>query len=241
MNNICNQGDSSVEKQLLCRQSVVKTVEKSSWFCETRKILWKYDLPDIEDLVIDSYQSKEWKRLVYKRVNEYWVQRIENQLTFYESLRFMKHEEFIPGHVLPVIGLELSAREADRLHSKLKLLTGTYILQTTRAHFNQYEVNPTCLLCKESQETVEHFILECPSLDIVRQSIINDVENEATIILKRNFYELTPSQKVQVIINCWPSVKKHVKNRRDIYTFEYHCGRLLHALHNTRISMLKKL
>ena len=35
---------------------------------------------------------------------------------------------------------------------KARLMTGTYVLQSVRAEFNQYSVVPTCLLCGENPE-----------------------------------------------------------------------------------------
>ena len=36
------------------------------------------------------------------------------------------------------------------------LLTGTYVLQSTRAKFTQYKVNPTCTLCGDEPEDQKH-------------------------------------------------------------------------------------
>ena len=44
---------------------------------------------------------------------------------------------------------------------KARFMTGTYVLQSNRTKFNQYSVNPTCLLCGEDPEYLEHFLLKC--------------------------------------------------------------------------------
>ena len=44
---------------------------------------------------------------------------------------------------------------------KAKLMTGTYVLQSNRAKFNQYSVDPTCLLCGDDAEDMIHFLLKC--------------------------------------------------------------------------------
>ena len=43
-NNICNQADNSIEKNLARRQLIVKSNESSSWFIEIKYILRKYNL-----------------------------------------------------------------------------------------------------------------------------------------------------------------------------------------------------
>ena len=54
---------------------------------------------------------------------------------------------------------------------KVKILTGTYILQANRASFNQYAVDPTCKVCQGEPEDRVHFIARCKSLDHVRDDI----------------------------------------------------------------------
>ena len=48
---------------------------------------------------------------------------------------------------------------------KNKVLTRTYILQTNRVKFNQNEVKPVCQLYKEDDETLQHFLINCKSLE----------------------------------------------------------------------------
>ena len=46
-----------------------------------------------------------------------------------------------------------------RIAVKLKIVTGTYIPQTTRAAFNQNAVNPTFLACNGDDEALRIFCL----------------------------------------------------------------------------------
>ena len=41
--------------------------------------------------------------------------------------------------------------------------------------FNQNQVDPSCLLCHQEDETVEHFLLRCPALASVRNPIIDNI------------------------------------------------------------------
>ena len=50
---------------------------------------------------------------------------------------------------------------------KVKLITGTYILQVNKVTFNQNEISPLCLLCQENDKTTEHFILHCSALSVI--------------------------------------------------------------------------
>ena len=67
-------------------------------------------------------------------------------------------------------------REVPRLAVHLKIVTGTYILQSNRASFNQNEVDPTCLLCKTGAETLTHFQLHCATLESIREPVLKDIK-----------------------------------------------------------------
>ena len=52
---------------------------------------------------------------------------------------------------------------------RAKLIAGSYILQTTRNKFNQFEINRKCPLCQEQDEDLPHFLIECPALQDARK------------------------------------------------------------------------
>ena len=56
--------------------------------------------------------------------------------------------------------------------SKIHILTGTYILQENRAHFDQYRINRCCPLCGAGAEDRVHFIAVCSSLEESRRDLI---------------------------------------------------------------------
>ncbi|CAC5405366.1 unnamed protein product [Mytilus coruscus] len=58
---------------------------------------------------------------------------------------------------------------------KCELVTGTYMLQSTRAKFSKNTIHPNCKLCNESEETLEHFLLHCFSLTDVRQRYLDEL------------------------------------------------------------------
>ena len=60
---------------------------------------------------------------------------------------------------------------------KLKLVTGTYILRTNRAMFNQNQVDTVCILCHQENKTTEHFLLHCPALASHRDPIIDTISS----------------------------------------------------------------
>ena len=60
---------------------------------------------------------------------------------------------------------------------KAKLMTGTYVLQSNRAKFNQYSVDPTCLLCGDDAEDMIHFLLKCRCLSEPRDQFMEKINS----------------------------------------------------------------
>ena len=95
-----------------------------------------------------------------------------------------------------------STRDANRVRVKLKLAAGTYIIQTNRAAFNQNDDKLTCLLCNDGDETLEHFLLFCKSLETVRKPILGDLCHELSESVKIDFGFQNTDTKVRLLMDC---------------------------------------
>ena len=93
-----------------------------------------------------------------------WVAIVKSQADLYSSLQWLNTGIYRPGVCHPLVTSFGDLREVPCIAVKLKIVTVTYILQTTRAAFNQNAVNPTCLACNRDDETLRHFLLGCPVL-----------------------------------------------------------------------------
>ena len=105
---------------------------------------------------------------MFEKVSENVKQQILNIAGLYKSLKYIKSDKVHPCIRIPLSSL----REVTRYSVKVKLLSVAYILQSTRAAFNQNEINPTCLLCTNG---VEDLLLTCVALEAVRTPILNDL------------------------------------------------------------------
>ena len=64
----------------------------------------------------------------------------------------------IPGKCHPFLfNASGGVHEASRIPVRLRIATGTYILQCNRAVYNQFECDSTCNLCGDADETLTHF------------------------------------------------------------------------------------
>ena len=170
--SITRLDETSVEKQLTRRQLSVKSYRGSSLFVEIRHLCVKYNLPDPYSL-LDCLPSKyHWKRVVQKAVNTYGVDILKQRASLYSSLEFLCVDSYWPGkkhHSIQNVGC---VSDVPRVHTKLKLVTGVYVLQINRACFHQNNIDATCQLCHEADETIARFLLDCPVLESVRRPVL---------------------------------------------------------------------
>ena len=174
----------------------------------------KYDLPDPYEMLNSPPAKLKWKVAVNKHVNRHWEENIKASAFLYSSLRFLNCSNFTCGKRHSLIKTLGNIREVPRVSTKLKLVTGTYILQTNRATFNQNQVNPVCLLCQREDETVSHFLLHCPALD-------------------------SPDSFVQLLLDCSAlTCFTNAPNNEQLHSVEFQSRRLCHALHCERYKLL---
>lgn len=176
--SICRLDESSVEKQLARRQLAVKCSNSNSWYIEVRKILVKYDLPSCWDLLDHPVKKDRWRRTVNRKVNAYWSEHIRQAAELYSSLKYLAAHKYWPGRKHPLIQQVTGARDIPRVSTRLKLVTGTYVTQSSRAAFNQTPVDSTCMLCQQEPETIEHVLAECSALEQARQPVMEAFKAE---------------------------------------------------------------
>ena len=174
--SICRMPESAVEKQLAYRQLSIKSVNSRCWYIQKRTILLKYNLPPALDLLSSSYTKYSWKKIVRNAVDTYWVSRITGEDERHKSLQLLNIQAFTPGKSHTLLNMTTGAtREASRIHARLMIATGTYVLQTNRAAYNQNNCDARCQLCGEEDETFSHFLRECLALEETRHPIMQDV------------------------------------------------------------------
>ena len=176
VNSICHLEEKSVEKQLALRQMNIKNSSSNSWFVQVNKILLRYELRDLGEQLNNPVSKVMWRKQVYKAVYSYWKEHIITHARAYQQIQYLNLGCFQFGSVHPTLFIkDANTRKAKRLSVNTQLLAGTFILQTNRAKFNSTEVSGKSLLCHDQDETIEHFILECPVLETVRSCVIEDM------------------------------------------------------------------
>lgn len=238
--NICTQEEESMERRILERQLQVKSTRSKSWAICIQNLLWKYDLQDIQYYLTSHLTKQEWKNLVESKVVTYWKHRIELASQSYSSLKYL-NKQYTYGEYHPLLQVPCrSSFEVSRMPARMRILTGTITLQSTRAKFNQNDVDPRCVLCHEEPETVEHFLYNCEPLSDVRQPIIQDISNLLALTRKGDLLRCH-EVRVQALIDCSEYIEYHKKNWELFCDIEFHVRRLIYAIYVQRLKLHKAI
>ena len=169
-----------------------------------------------------------------RAVCAYWAGRIQSIVPLYPSLKWLAFAfdltEWPKIHSL----LEFSGdlREVPCIGVHLKIVTGTYILQTNRHSFNQNQVDPLCLLCKGANATIANFLLDCTTLEITRQNIIKDFKH--IHVLRNCGLDINNSETLlHLLIDC-----SAVIDSKTVSEVIFHIRRLCYTLHIERYRRL---
>jgi hypothetical protein len=160
-------------KQLAVRQISTKSARGNSWFRHLLQIARGYDLEHLMHHSLATYIPKDqWKRIITSAVRDHWYFSILKGATQKSSLRFWDLHTHVPYQAHPVWPQNGPPRCILAASFRAKMLAGVYVLQATRARYNQFNVNPRCLMCTADREDMQHFIAECPALAAVRQKAL---------------------------------------------------------------------
>ena len=168
--------DNSIEA-LAKRQMAVRDSRSNSWFIHCNQILHKYKLPNIYKLKHSTKSKGALKEKIKHKVDncfhQSWVEEGNSKFT----LAYLNLHDCFVGKVhscwKSVSHNTRDVRRAIIKHVKVKILTGTYILQYNKAKFNQYDVS----LCEASEEDRIHFLLGCSRLNSVRQKYLEKIRS----------------------------------------------------------------
>ena len=162
-------------------------------------------------------------------------------MNLYKNLQHIATDKYRPGKIHPLLSISCnSSRDVNRVPTKLRTLTGTYILQSNRASFKNGENNSICLLCGSNDETLEHFILYCPTLSNIRDTVINEIIEILNLQFNIRFNDLLDSEKLDIILDCSYIVNTFA-DIANLAKLEFQTRHLLHNLHSARHRMISNL
>ena len=167
---------------------------------------------------------------------------IEENMLLYTSLKYLDSNYNI-GRIHPLLKSQsANIQDIRRIPTRLNIVTGTYILQTNRAVYSKHLISATCNLCRNADETLQHFVLCCEALQDIREPLIKriiDVGSEVLAKIKAS----QPIDILKLIINPFIYVNKYDRtHKKSLDTIgevlEPLCRQLLYKIHNKRYELL---
>ena len=145
-----------------------------SFFCMAEKTLEMYDLPCPVEL--QNLSKLAWKRLTRQAVNSYWTQSLTREAQTKSTIENCDVTSMAVGNTHIVWeSARNNVHNIRRSIPKVRMMTGVYMLQTTKARFNQCKVEDTCPLCRLEPEDLSHMLLRCPALADTREAPLSDI------------------------------------------------------------------
>lgn len=241
--------EDSIEYRLAVRQLAMKSLTATSWFSNVRRILMKYDLPSAYDLLENPLSKSSWKTLTNDKIKTHikstWLEDAKSK----SSLKYLNIESCEVGkaHILWAT-VPPNVRDVEPAAIKARLLTGTYVLQANRARFNQYNVDPTCLICSVEPEDRMHFLIRCPVFNEKRAVHLQRLRSALASSISSHFADVIfscESTLLQLLLDCSHQLITHMLDMCLIDTLirivEPISRRLIFNLHSMRSVLIKEL
>ena len=157
------------------------------------------------------------------------------------SLKYLDSNYNI-GRIHPILKSQsANIQDIRRIPTQLKIVTGTYILQTNRAVYSKHLISATCNLCRNADETLQHFVLHmyvdttCEALQDIREPLINRIIAVGSAVLAK----IKAIDILKLIINPFIYVDKYDRTQKKSLdtigeALEPLCRQLLYQIHNKR-------
>ncbi|KAK3098341.1 hypothetical protein FSP39_018607 [Pinctada imbricata] len=235
------QNPESLEFRLAKRQLLCKEQDSNSWFITMAEIMEKYNLAHPLDYLEKPPKKEKWKKEYKTQLKQYWHESLKKEAQEKSSLVYLSMENIKPGKPHPVWeNAKRNPQESMKAAVKVKVMTGTYRLQTDRAKHSGGRISDKCKLCKQQKEDVKHFILDCENLQNQRsyylqkiRTILQEGPNSSMI------QHIFDNQRIllQMCIDCsHPEVATLIG--ADIQQIQMVTRALVYALHRERTALM---
>jgi hypothetical protein len=226
-------------KDLVVRQCVMKKENSKSWVPHMKNILRKYSLPCIPDLLEQLPSKTAWKRLVKSAIIEEAEKELEFEAKMKSSIKYL-NPIFKFNKCHNVVNHIRNPREVTRATVKTQMITGTYMLQTSRYKYNQTD-SDTCLLCRGGPDDLKHALLQCQATADVRRRYMPAIHNSIPYVYQSRNAILSKEQLLTQFIMDYthPSITELVELPEPLHsTTEQITRDYCFAVHISRSQML---
>ena len=221
--------EDSLEYEVFERQLAVKDNSSNSWAIHVKKLLSKYNLPRPIQLLYSMSSKEQWKRCVKHHVITYWMDELRETAKGMSTMSYINMDSCQYNSPHPV--WELGTTDPLIVHRAAvhtKLLVQRYPINTS--HTSRTKAK-TCPCCESLDETLQHFILECPMLARTRSQLLPRI----IATLKSVNIRTDPGRLLQAIMD----ISKLTLDQKTIAQVTTMSRNLCFNLHLTRLDSCK--
>ena len=155
----------------LARQALTSSKPAAkSWFTQLRDICLLYSLPHPLILLQNPPSKLSFKKLYKSKIMDHWEDKLRQEASPLSSLAFFKpefHSLQKPHPILWTAGP--NPYEVAKAVVQCRMLSGRYRTERLASHWSSNKQG-FCLAptCTETQETLEHILINCPSYNETR-------------------------------------------------------------------------
>ncbi|CAC5378822.1 unnamed protein product [Mytilus coruscus] len=149
----------------------------SSFFKRINDILDMYQLPSFSEIMNHHYNKIDWKNIVRTATSSHWANKLKSNCEEKSTLKLLPKGNLNIEQTYNVWDtISNSVKDARKATTKVRMLTGTYMLQTLKVKFNHSEVDPTCPIFKLEAEDLQHLLTSCPAYRHIRKSHFQQIK-----------------------------------------------------------------
>ena len=183
-----------------------------------------YQLPSFIEIMKCHYNKIEWKNKVRTAISSSWSNKLRSDCEGNLTLNLPSTENLNIGKTHNVWDtISNSVKDVMKAATKVRMLTGTCMLQTLKVKFNQAEVDPTCPICKLETEDLQHLLTSCSAYRNIRKSHFQNIkEYVVDKIGSRVWTNYFNNKKTitELLIDCQCLVKRDILLNRT-FNFKY--------------------
>ena len=237
--NIISSENPTIQ-ELLHRQKIVHMDNPVSYFGRVTEILYTYNLPEIAVIILQCPTKLEFKKQCKVAIEKTWTENLKSESLDKSSLKYIVMDSLEIG--TPHMcwnSLKSTISDVKKGITKARMLTGTFITETTRQKFSTFQSDAVCQLCGGGDdEDLHHIILDCPALFSERLKYFGRIKEEVTHIIGIAKYSNLLNNREQIlkfILDC--SIHRELFDETQIDSITRLTTELCHQLYVRRLKL----
>ena len=134
--------------------------------------------------------------------------------------------------------------DVGRSITKVRMMTGVYMLQTTGARCNQFSVEEMCPLCRLGPEDLSHMLLRCTALASIRKVSFGNIRDLMIANYGHTVWSLLSKSEVVIILVDSHKLKSSLPvpvDKEVLLQLEALRRKYCFQLHSKRLQLHRKL